>query len=61
MSEYTTQTLRHGTATIIIHRPKLSDDERHRREELVRGHLTNAMRDYYKRKEMIKHEDSGGL
>ena len=58
MSEYTTQTLRHGSATIIIHRPRLSDDERHKREELVRGHLTNVMRDYYKRKKVKESECS---
>lgn len=51
MEHQTTRTLKHGSATIIVHRPELSDSERAKRERRVRDVLGVTMRDYFKRKE----------
>ena len=51
MNEWTTKTLQHGNAVIIIHRPMLADTERAKREQKVKDTLNNTMRDYLKRKE----------
>jgi hypothetical protein len=46
-----TITLQYGNATIIVHRPVLTESERLKREEQARTVLGGVMRDYYKRKE----------
>ena len=51
MQDWTTQTLRHRAATIIVHRPVLTEKERAKREQQATAALTSVMRDYYKRKE----------
>lgn len=51
MYDRTTETLRVGAATIIVHRPVLCDAERAKREQRTRDTLGAVMRDYYKRKE----------
>ena len=51
MSEWTTQTLQYGAATIIVHRPVLTDRERSKREQQVKSAMQGVMRDYYKREE----------
>ena len=51
MNDCTTQTLRFGAATIIIHRPVLTESERAKREQQAQNVLGCVMRDYLKRKE----------
>jgi hypothetical protein len=51
MQDWTTQTLRYGSVTIIVHRPVLTEKERAKREQQVVHALEGAMRDYMKRKE----------
>jgi hypothetical protein len=51
MENSQTQILRHGSATIIIHRPVINETERAKREQQVRNVLGSVMRDYFKRKE----------
>ncbi len=46
-----TTTLKYGAATIIVHRPVLTDQERAKREQQARNTLGGVMRDYLKRKE----------
>lgn len=50
MNERTTA-LQYGNATIIVHRPVLTELERKRREQQVTDAMASAMRDYMKRKE----------
>lgn len=50
MNDYTTTTLQYGSATIVIHRPVLTDKERAKREQQAKATLASAMRDYLKRK-----------
>jgi hypothetical protein len=52
MEDRTTQTLRYGAATIVIHRPVLTESERAKREQQTRDALAGVMRDYMKRKEI---------
>ena len=58
MSEWTTQTLQYGAATIIVRRPVLTDLERTKREQQVKSTLNGVMRDYYKREEAQRCEKS---
>lgn len=51
MNAWTTQTLRHGNVTIIVHQPVLTEKERAKREQQVQDALGGVMREYYKRKE----------
>ena len=51
MNEQTTQTLRHGSCTIVIHRPVLTCAERTKREQAARETLERVMRDYVREKE----------
>ena len=53
MSEWTTQTLQFGRATIIVHQPELTEKERAKREQQVHDAMSSVMREYYKRKESI--------
>ena len=52
MNDWTTQTLQYGSATIIVHRPVLTEKERAKREQQVQDAMAGAMRDYMKRKEI---------
>lgn len=56
MKDRTTETLRFGAATIIIHQPVLTDQERTKREDQARTALSRVMRTYLKRKEHEHHE-----
>ena len=48
--EYIEKTVKRGTATIIISRPELSEEERTAREGRTRTALESVMRDYLKRR-----------
>lgn len=50
MEHQTTQTLRFGAATIIVHRPNLTEQERAKRERQAQNALAGAMRDYMNKK-----------
>lgn len=43
------KTIRHGAATIRIHRPDLDATERAKREQEIREALEHVLRDYIKR------------
>ena len=58
MSEWTTQTLHFGAATIIVHQPVLTERERAKREQQAKNTLQSVMRDYYKREEAQRCEAS---
>lgn len=49
--EYQTRTIRHGSCTLIVHRPELSDAERAKREQAVRETLARELRSYTTRKD----------
>lgn len=51
MSWQETKTLRHGAATIIIHRPQLTDTERAKREKAIKETMARTMKSYATRKE----------
>lgn len=50
---YRSMTIKHGSCTLIIHRPDLTDKERERREALLQSNLSNAMKSYIRRKEGV--------
>lgn len=43
--------IKHGTCTIVIHRPKLTKAERVKREDQIKASLESVMRTYTHRKE----------
>ena len=47
---YIEKTIKRGTATIVISRPVLSEEERTEREGKTRTALESVMRDYLKRR-----------
>lgn len=47
---YIEKTIQKGTATVVILRPVLSEDERTRRESTTRTALEGVMRDYLHRR-----------
>lgn len=49
MSEWSTVTLKHGSATIIVRRPVLSEAERLKREKQAAEVLGYTMQGYLKR------------
>lgn len=51
MSWQDTKTLQHGSATIIVHRPQLTPEERAKREKDVKATMALTMREYLSRKE----------
>ena len=53
---YRTKTIQHGNATIIIHRPILSNEETARRERQVQDVLEREMRGYILGKEKKQYE-----
>lgn len=48
------KTIQYGSATIIIHRPDLDDQERAKREQEIRGTLEHTLQAYITRKEKSK-------
>jgi len=46
---YRTKTLQSGSATIIIHRPELSKEERSKREQQAKRDMEAALRGYLNR------------
>lgn len=55
MSNWTpSTTIRHGSCTIIMHRPELTRTERAERERAARETLERVMRDYFTRKDQTK-------
>ena len=52
MSNWTTsKTIRHGSCTVILHRPELTQTERAKRERAAKETLERVMREYLNRKE----------
>lgn len=51
-SLYIEKTIQTGTATIVISRPVLSEEERTAREGKARTALESVMRDYIRKKEV---------
>lgn len=51
---WTSKTLQHGSATIIIHRPVLTDAERAKREQQIKDTVSIALRECIERK--TKHD-----
>ena len=43
--------IKHGSCTLVIHRPKLSKHERAKREDQIKASLESVMRTYTQRKE----------
>ena len=50
MTYQTTQTLRHGNCTIVVHRPVLTEGERDQRERQVKAVMETTMKSYIKEK-----------
>lgn len=48
---YVCRTIKHGNATIIVHRPILAPEEKAKREKQVKRDLEIALRDYFFRTE----------
>ena len=49
-----TKTIRHGSCTIIIHRPVLTRTEQAKREQAARETVARELRKYYRRKEAAR-------
>lgn len=55
MSNWTpSKTIRHGSCTVIIHRPELTHTERAKREQAAKETLERVMREYLNRKDQAK-------
>lgn len=54
MNDRITQTLQFGSVTIVVHRPVLTESERIKREQAVRGVMEGVMRDHLRRREAQK-------
>jgi hypothetical protein len=49
---YRTKTIQHGSCTIIVHRPVLTEQERTKREKQIQDSLGRGLSEYLRRKEM---------
>lgn len=54
MNKGTTKTIKHGSCTIIVHRPELTRTEKAKRERAAQETLESVMREYLRRKETNK-------
>lgn len=48
---YRTKTIKHGSCTIIVHRPILTEQEQAKRERQIQDSLSRGLSDYMRRKE----------